>query len=209
MRGRAIGLGLALLLAIGCGGDDGGIATDASIDAVAPTDAPPVCGVSSADFGDLGERPGVAGVQGSVERQLGQVFIPLTVGDPNDRLVLGIWNGYEFHPEPVTAGVYPLTGDQTASHTCWVCVSLGAMWSEGAGANLDHLYFVTGGTANITRIELVAGGAIEFELTDLTLQHVRVNSGMTSPLDDGCVTAVDRISYRGTFEGGSSLARSF
>jgi len=197
-----------LAVIVACGDDDGGIATDGPpvdrADPIDSVDAPPDCGVSSADFGDLGEiTAGVATMQGSNGGGLAEIIIPVTAGPVADRVILDMWGLTKHNPNPIMAGSYEMTGIQTAFQTCTVCVSLGAQWPEGEGPNFDYVYLATGGTANVTMIDPNPGGRVEFELTNITLQHVSLgpNGG---PLNDGCVTAVDRLVYRGNFEGGSA-----
>lgn len=147
-------------------------------------------------------------MQGGNGNGLAEVLIPITAGTVADRLDLSMWGGTTHNPDPIVAGTYELTGIQTATNTCTVCVAIGAMWPEGGAPNFEFIYFATGGTANITMIDPNPGGVIEYEMTNVTFQHVRLNNGVSTPLDDGCVTAVDRLVYRGTFEGGSArLAR--
>ena len=168
---------LLLFPTVACGGDDGGgLPVDGPpidrADPIDSVDAPPDCGVSSTDFGDLGEiTAGVATMQGGNGGGLAEIIIPVTAGTLADRVVLDLWGMTEHNPDPIMAGTYELTGIQTAFQTCTVCVSLGAKWPEGGAPDFDYVYLATGGTANVTSIDPNPGGAVEFELTDVTLQR--------------------------------------
>ena len=203
MRGHR--LWFALLAACGGGDDEGAGPIDARPVAIdAAVDATPVCGVSTADFGSLGTRPGTASWQGPAGKPgigLGELFIPLEADAEPDQLYVSMWGGTPIRPDAIVAGTYPITGTQLKLETCSMCVTIGADWAPGAAAPFDHVYMATGGTVVISTIDGQPGGEFEISFSNLTFGHAEVR-GTTTQLNDGCTTAISDVSFTGRFEGG-------
>jgi hypothetical protein len=203
-------------LLIACGGDDDGAAAidapappPADARADAPTDAPPDCKLSTADFGDLGARAGgTATFDGGPNPQpqigLASFYLPLEQDAAPDQLVLQLWSNYPpfgtlQQAGPLVTGTFPLTGPQLQLRDCGVCVTMIGGWAPGTPPPLDAAYMATGGTVTLDTLDAQPGGAFALTLTDVTFEHVTVSNNVSTPVGDGCVTAIDNLVYTGTF----------
>lgn len=182
-----ISLGLAA-----CGGDDGGVnpVIDAARVDAASVDAPVACTVSTAMFGDRG-----AVVPSMCIQDPGQdpavttddVIImraPLQTGSPFDELEFDLYAGYGVFTNGFVPGTFQIAGDELQFFTCGLCVFVNSQRADPQTYVDD--YYATGGTVTISSI----AGTLTGTVSNLTFEHVTLANNETTPVGDGCVTAV-------------------
>ncbi len=167
------------------------------------TDVAVTCSVSTDNFGNVGAPPGGAtievGMDGAIDDVL-QAQALLEEAAPADVLTVALYADYgAFTGTGVLPGTYQITGDELDFATCGVCVIISTN-SDGSGYEDD--YMATGGTLTVTEAGDQVGETLTWALTDVTLQHVTIDSvsGETTPVGDGCTTAISGATFSGTLE---------
>ncbi len=186
-----ISLGLAA-----CGGDDGvtPVGTDARTIDAGGIDAPVVCSVSSAAFGDRGAVTPSICIQDPGEDMAStadDVIVmraPLQAGSPFDELELDLYAGYGVFMNGFAPGTYQIAGDELQFATCGLCVFVNT--DRDANGYVDD-YFATGGTVTITSINGTLAGTV----SNLTFEHVTLAQNESTPVGDGCVTALTGATF--------------
>jgi hypothetical protein len=187
-----------IMVAVGCGGSDDTATPDAPpIDAPddAAADAAIECDIATRAFGDLGERAGTASMEGSDGNGLATIWIPLNQDPLPDWLVFGTWGTAN---DPITSGTFQLVGANTNPRLCDVCLSAHPDFAGNGVIDSEKTYFAVGGTARFT-VDPNPSGAVELELTNVRLHHIRIVNDQPQLHWDGCDTTIDRLIYRGTF----------
>jgi hypothetical protein len=201
---------------LACGGEDGVVvAADArSIDArsidAPPVDAPPVdappsnCSISTPGFGALGALTGSAHfVSSESNPRLYRIFLParLEAGAPSGVFTFEVYTGYEpfgteTNPTPVVPGTYPLTGAQLQYADCGVCLTMASNVAAD-GMSYDDDFMATGGTVTINTVDGRVGGVLDVAFANVTFEHVTFDGPTSTPVGDGCTTAITSASFHG------------
>lgn len=196
MKTTALTPALLVLGLAACGGDDGVTpAIDAPGQIDAAVDAPVVCTVSTRDFGDKGalvpssclQDPGQDATSPSDD--VISLRAPLEGGSPGDEIEIQLWAGFGALTNGFATGNYPITGDELQFATCGVCVFIHTN-SDGADT-WDDDYFATGGSVNLTSVM----GNLTGTATSLTFEHVTLAQGESTPVGDGCNTALTNATF--------------
>jgi hypothetical protein len=199
------------VLVLGCGGGDAGQAdAAASLDAPIRSDtAPQADGApqvdaapqddaaaasdgaqgdasagcsAAASYGDLGTRTEPVEADDLAAPTIVWATFELN-GDP-DTLKIDLYQGAGVFVDSIHAGTFPLTGAETSYATCAACVHLTV---TGAGGTQD--YMATGGTLTITSVS----PHLQATLTDVAFEHVTIAGSSSTPVGDGCVSAIGHL----------------
>jgi hypothetical protein len=194
---------LLFSVAAACGGDDGdGVnpvvaapAGDGGVDGPPPIDGPPVCTLSTSDFGDVGEITPTLCIQdpgddpNTTDDDVIVMRAPLQGGSPYDELEIQLWVGYGALSGGLAAGTYNITGDELRYSTCGVCVFINTDRSDPETYVDD--YFATGGSITLDSVNGTLAGSVN----GLSFEHVVFADGDSVPVGDGCVTILDGASF--------------
>ena len=194
---------LLLSVAAACGGDDGdGINVvvdaptgDGGVDGAPPIDGPPVCTLSTNDFGDVGEITPTLCVQdpgedpATTDDDVIVMRAPLEGGSPYDELEIQLWVGYGALTSGLAAGTYDIVGDELRYSTCGVCVFIATDRSD-PDTYVDD-YFATGGSVTLKSVN----GTLTGSVNAVSFEHVTLVEGDTVAVGDGCVTILDGASF--------------
>lgn len=199
-------LAAGLFAALGCGGDDDGSSGDGDGDGVdASPSADGAAGLDGGgtDGGDLGDCPLPAelGALGALANTAG-FQMPQDRGMPDGLQVRSVVGGlvdsqvtielYDgagaFAEGEATPGTFAIEGDDAGANICGLCVALfGA--SEPKGDRL--FYFAVSGSVVIDSVDETLSGRLE----DITFREVDPESPDGGPLDGGCTTHLEGISF--------------
>ncbi|HEY4181213.1 MAG TPA: hypothetical protein VGM90_30420 [Kofleriaceae bacterium] len=141
-------------------------------------------------------------------------FFGLLNSDPlPDSLYLSFFNGYAPFDPDIMPTTVTLTGDQADYATCGACVEIDTDLSDAG--DLTDIYFVNGGTLNITSTTTNLTGTI----MNASFVHSIIDNDTleTTPSPDGCVTSIASVSFTaaitqaddtgGSGSGSANLAR--
>jgi hypothetical protein len=195
---------LSSLSLIACGDDGGSGGPDAArIDAPGGPDGAAECTISTPNFGDKGAL--TANSFFAADPDMPSLYkisftAPLEPAQPQDVLFFEIYTGYDPFgtqqaPTPAVAGTYQISGNQLQYADCSICLTLG---SNGDGTTIEDDFMATGGTVVITEVGTAAGGNLNVTLTNLTFEQVTFNGATSTPVGNGCVTAISNATYTGT-----------
>jgi hypothetical protein len=111
-----------------------------------------------------------------------------------DLFDIEIYDGYGAFTNGVQAGTYTLTGDDLNYGTCGLCVLI---YADANGQSADP-YMATAGSITITSISPT--GTFAGSGTNLTFTHVSIdqNSLQSTPVGDGCNSAISSVSFSAT-----------
>lgn len=111
-----------------------------------------------------------------------------------DTLDIEIYDGYGVFANGVQPGTYNLTGDELNYDSCGLCVLLIADETSQGG----DPYMATGGSITITSISPT--GTFAGSGTSLAFTHVTIdeNTLESTPVGDGCNTAIASVSFSAT-----------
>jgi hypothetical protein len=208
---RALLLSCAVVLLACGGGDDAQTDAAVGLDAAAPGDAAPradgappadagapadgagpgdgapadggaAC-VAAATYGDLGTRTDPVEADDLAAPTI--VWATYALNADPDTLKVDLYAGVGVFANAITAGTYQLTGDELAYSTCGACVHLTA---AGAGG-VTQDYMATGGTLTITAV----APTLQATLTNVTFEHVTIAGSESTPVGDGCLSAVGNL----------------
>jgi hypothetical protein len=194
----------SIVLALGlaaCGGDDG---VSPTLDAK-PIDTPPVtCSISTPNFGAKGALTGNAFIAISMSNpNLYRIFMPspLETAAPSDLFTFEIYTGYapfgtQEAPTPAVAGTYQISGNQLQYADCSVCLTMASNVSAD-GMSYDDDFMATGGTVTITQAGTTVGSNLKFSLSNITFEHVTFDGPTSTPVGDGCNTAITSAEFDG------------
>jgi hypothetical protein len=199
---------LLLLMCGACGGD-GKVTVDAARDARAITvDAPPPCQISAADFGVKGTLTGESIYDpgsGTPAAPIVSVVGELKSAAPKDLIIVELLSGFapfgtQTSPLPPSAGTYTLAGSQLNYSTCGVCVrGIAARTGGLSGMGGGDDFMATGGTVKITEVGTRVGDKITLELTNISLEQVKIGANYVStPVNNNCTTKITSATFTGT-----------
>ena len=89
-----------------------------------------------------------------------------------------------------------MSGTQLQYKTCSVCLTLGSN-SAADGSTYDDDFMVTAGNVNITEIGTAVGQNLTVSFTNLTFEQVTISSAQSTPVGNGCVTAISNATFTG------------
>jgi hypothetical protein len=200
MVNRRLWLAVLASTLIACGGDDDGgesAAIDADVFADAPP-PPPCSDYAALDLGALDPLPGAEAYrrpQGAdPEVELFTLFGEAAGGEKPDMLIVELYDGFgAFEGGDVTTGVFPLTGEETVTESCGVCVYLYADASlvDGTPVDREKDYIATAGTVTIDSI----AGNLTGSIADLELTEIDPNSIEGAPLEGGCTSGSASVTF--------------
>ena len=198
---------LGLLVAAACSGGGGGsdAGSDAQSDvAVADSakdtgaDAGAVCTANPTYSGALTQQaatysPTPADAGADAGPQDSYQYQGAYNTDP-DLLDIELYDGYGVFTGGIQPGTYALTGAELNYGTCGLCVLVIGNASQSGG----DPYMATGGSITITSVSPT--GTFAGSGTNLTFTHVSVdpNTQQSTPLNDGCNSAIASVSFSAT-----------
>jgi hypothetical protein len=194
-------------------------ATDAAFDANTNVpDAPAPCRISAADFGSKGTLTGQSVYDqgtGSPAAPIISVVGQLKTAEPKDLLIVELLAGFapfgtKTSPLPPSVGTFALVGSQLNYSTCGVCVrAIAARTGGPTGVGGGDDFMATSGTLKITQVGTKVGDKITLELSDATLEQVKIDANYVStPLHNNCTTKVASATFTGTMMAVSSKPRT-
>jgi hypothetical protein len=156
-------------------------------DALAPGDVGPVDGgagcFAPTSYGDLGTRTEPVEADDLAVPTI--VWATFELNAKPDTLKVDLYQGLGVFTESIHVGTFPLTGDELSYATCAACVHLTA--TGGGGGTQD--YMATGGTLTISAVS----PNLQATLSDITFEHVIISGSVSTPVGDGCVSAVSHL----------------
>lgn len=199
---------LSSLSLVACG-DDGGSGITPPIDATpgdgTPGDGPVPCTISTPNFGDVGALTTTAYfVADDTNPNLYRILFTadLEAAEPKDLFFFDIFTGYEpfgttENPIPATAGTYNIVNNQLQYADCSVCLTLG---SNAAGEEYEDDFMATGGSVTINEIGNGPNTTLDVTFTNIRYEQVTFSGATSTPVGNGCITAISNASFTGTMQ---------
>lgn len=195
----------SIVLALGlaaCGGDDDGVTPAIDASNIDSPDA--TCSISTPNFGAKGALTGNAFFVASMDNpNLYRIFMPspLETAAPSDVFTFEIYTGYapfgtEANPTPAVPGTYQISGNQLQYADCSICLTMASNVAAD-GSSYDDDFMATGGTVTITEAGTAVGGNLKISLSNLTFEHVTFDGPTSTPVGDGCNTAITSATFEG------------
>ena len=151
-----------ILVVAACGGGGGSDTPDAA------PDANPTCLIAG-NYGDLGAKTGTTTMGPST------LTIVLDPGPPRDSFFLKLTSGRGAFAGGLTTGTFPITGAETSSSTCGVCVNIIADIVSGQGPT--KFYFATSGSVTLTSHSPPVGTLSDAQFVEVSVGGLPVNRG--------------------------------
>lgn len=201
---KLVTLTSAMVLLLGCGGDEEGgqpIPVDAgnAIDGVdAMVEGPPACTGLLPNY----DLTGVSFTGYARPRDTGDPTSPtvyglttiLDQGPPIDLFEIQLWSGFGAFSEEVAPGTYPIQGPDTDLNDCGLCALIfGDLATNGS---TSMVLVAQNGTITIDAIELELGASFRGSVEQI--EYRQVNTG--GVIEGGCGLTVSNINFDVTLD---------
>jgi hypothetical protein len=184
---------LPVLVLVACGNvkndelPDAGLPSDAMVGAPDGSELPRCLAPATYGTPSLGDQ--VASHSGDVY-SVGGSIVP-----DADVFQLQLYAGFGVFADGVVPGIYEIAGAETQFATCGVCAFVAAeLAPETTFEDPDRIYMARAGTVEITSLTPTLSGSV----SNLVLDHVRIDMGTDSIVVGDCQTTIERLVFSAT-----------